>query len=80
VIAASRPTTSGRPAVRLAPIDAIACLVKRGMSDAKIASPSDPPIWRKSELRPVASLIFWRGMLARATVVSGMNRQLNATP
>ncbi len=47
---------------------------------AKIARPTEPPICRKSELRPVASVSFVRSMRESATVVSGTKRHANPTP
>jgi hypothetical protein len=48
--------------------------------EVKSARPIAPPIWRTSELSPVASVILWRGIFVSATVVNGTNRQANATP
>ena len=57
-----------------------AVCTKCGSSVAKTASPSEPPIWRKSELSPVASVMRKRGMLASATVVSGTKMSANPNP
>ncbi len=47
---------------------------------AKIVSPTEPPIWRRNELRPAASAMRWRSTFESAAVVSGTNRHANATP
>ena len=57
-----------------------AAVADRPRRVAKMARPIDPPICRRSELRPVASVSLWRGMRESATVVSGTNRQLKPTP
>ena len=45
-----------------------------------MARPMEPPTWRNSELRPVASAILWRGIAVRATVESGTKRQEKPMP
>ena len=45
-----------------------------------MARPTEPPIWRRSELSPVASVILVRGIRDSATVVSGTKRQANPMP
>ena len=57
-----------------------AFVAKRDSSVAKTASPTEPPVWRSSEFSPVASESRCRGIELSAIVVSGMKRQLNATP
>ena len=72
--------TTGRESSMLARIPSYACEANRDINVAKIASPTEPPVWRSSEFSPVASDNRCRGIELRAIVVSGMKRQLNATP
>ena len=77
---ARRWATAGLSAVTCAASAWRAWVWNRDSSVAKTASPTEPPIWRNRELRPVASVSFVRSTFESAVVVSGTKRKLNPTP